>query len=308
MGKITVEKVSFGRYGECVRISNGEKELIATLERGPYIVRYAYVGEENMFFEDVDDKYTNDVSSSEFKGDTWHVVGGHRLWLSPERHPRTYYPDDYAVECEMIENGAVLKAPVQEWTFMQYTTEIKMDESGDVKIRHIVTNKGAWAVKVAPWTVTVMQTGGLAVIPQNTEDTGFFPNKWINFWSYTPMNDERLHIGGKYIALEQRSDMERAAKVGVLNENGYMAYFVNGNVFIKKFGFVRGAEYPDNGCNSESYTCDGYTEMECLSPFAEIDADKQAVHEESWRLMRAEAPKACDDESIDAAMAVVKAQ
>ena len=98
MKKVVSEKIICENYGECVRISNGEKELIATIERGPYIVRYAYIGEENMFYEDLDNKYTNDVTASEFKGNTWCVVGGHRLWLSPEKHPRTYYPDDYRVE------------------------------------------------------------------------------------------------------------------------------------------------------------------------------------------------------------------
>lgn len=297
---ITVEKIQYADYGECVKISNGEKELIATLERGPYIIRYAFAGEENMFFEDVNNKYTNDVTESEFKGNTWCVVGGHRLWISPERHPRTYYPDDYAVDCKITESGAVLKAPVQEWTYMQYTTEIEMEENGDVNIKHYVTNKGAWATKIAPWTVTVMQTGGLAVIPQNERKTGFFPNKWACFWDYTPMNDNRLYLGEKYATLTQKTDCEKAAKVGFLNEHGYMVYFVNGNAFIKKFGFEEGAEYPDNGCNCESYTCDGYTEMECLSPFVTLDSNKTTVHEESWSLVRSKSVSPTDENAIAA--------
>ncbi len=295
MSKVTVEKVTYGNYGECIKISNGEKEVIATLERGPYIVRYAYVGEDNMFFEDVENKYTNDVSASPFKGDTWCVVGGHRLWLSPERHPRTYYPDDYEVKCTIVDNGAVLEAPVQEWTYMQFTTCITMNEDGDVDVKHTVTNHGAWATKIAPWTVTVCQTGGLCVIPQNVTDTGFFPNKWMCFWSYTPMNDERLYIGDKYITVDQKN-MEKAAKIGVLNEHGYMVYFVNDAAFVKKFDYVKGAEYPDHNCNCESYTCDGYTEMECLSPFTELDANETTTHCESWKLVRCEKPAGdCED-------------
>ncbi len=301
---VTVEKVKYGNYGECLRITNGEKELIATLERGPYIVRYAFVGEENMFFEDVNNKYTNDVSKSNFNNDTWCVVGGHRLWLSPERHPRTYYPDDYKVECNIVDNGAILEAPVQEWTFMQYTTCIEMEENGDVNIKHAVTNKGAWATKIAPWTVTVCQTGGLCVIPQNVTDTGFFPNKWMCFWQYTPMNDERFYIGDRFITVEQKN-MEKAAKLGVLNEHGYMVYFSNGNAFVKKFAYEKGAQYPDNNCNCECYTCDGYTEMECLSPLRELEADDTVIHNESWSLVKAEMPKSNDEDALTAAMAKV---
>lgn len=283
---ITVEKIDYAPFGGCLKISNGEKEIVATLEKGPYIVRCAFVGEENMFYEDRENKYTNDVTESEFKGNTWRVTGGHRLWISPERHPRTYYPDDYAVSCEITARGAVLKAPVQEWTHMQYTTEIEMEDNGDVKIKHSVTNKGAWGVKIAPWTVTVMQTGGIAVIPANTRKTGFFPNKWVCFWDYTHMNDPRIYLGEKYSALLQRTDCETAAKIGFINERGCMVCFVNGNAFVKKFGFEEGAEYPDNGCNCESYTCDGYTEMECLSPLTNLDAGETAVHEERWHLVR----------------------
>lgn len=301
MGKVEVSKVTYGNYGECLKVTNGEKELIATLERGPYIVRYAYVGEENMFFEDKENKYTNDVSASPFKGDTWCVVGGHRLWISPERHPRTYYPDDYAVKCTLTDNGALLEAPEQEWTHMQQSTAIVMDENGDVEIKHTVKNCGAWGVEIAPWTVTVCQTGGLCVIPQNVTNTGFFPNKWVCFWQYTPMNDERFYIGDKFLTVEQKN-MDKAAKVGVLNEHGYMTYFVNGAAFVKKFGFVRGEKYPDNNCNCECYTCDGYTEMECLSPLALLESGETVTHAESWSLTRAQMPARCDEDAIAKAM------
>lgn len=298
MGNVRVEKVCLENYGECVKISNGEKELVATLERGPYIVRYAFVGEENMFYEDLDGKYTNDVTASPFIKDTWHVVGGHRLWISPERHPRTYYPDDYSVECVITERGAILRAPVQEWTLMQYTTEIEMRDNGDVDLKHYITNKGAWPTKIAPWTISVMRPGGLAVIPQNKRDTAYFPNKWAAFWPYTPMNDDRLYLGESFATISQKCDCEKAAKVGFLNEHGYMIYFVNNNAFVKKFGFDKSAEYPDNGCNCESYTCDGYTEMECLSPFVTLDANESVTHEEEWVLARSEFVAANDEAAI----------
>ncbi len=297
MAKVTVEKITYAPYGECLKVTNGEKELIATLERGPYIVRYAYVGEENMFFEDKENKYTNDVTNSPFKGDTWCVVGGHRLWISPERHPRTYYPDDYAVKCTMTENGAILEAPEQEWTQMQQTTEITMDENGNVDIKHTVKNTGAWAVTIAPWTVTVCQTGGLCVIPQNVTNTGFFPNKWVCFWQYTPMNDERFYLGDKFITVDQKN-MEKAAKLGVSNEHGYMVYFVNDAAFVKKFNYDKSAQYPDHNCNCECYTCDGYTEMECLSPLGALEAGDTVTHCESWKLTKAARPERCNEEAI----------
>ncbi len=78
-----------------------------------------------------------------------------------------------------------------------------------------------------------------------------------------------------------------AAKIGVLNENGWMAFLKNGSAFIKKFGFVEGAKYPDNGCNCESYTCKNYTEAECLSPVQTIAPGACAEHKEEWVLKKA---------------------
>ncbi len=284
---IQTSEVNYGIFGRCLRMTNGEKELLATVDMGPYIIRYGFVGEDNMFFEDVDKFATNDVTDSPYKKDLWWVVGGHRLWCSPEVAPRTYYPDYYPVDVKLQGNTAVLSAPMQEWSQIQCTTKITMNDDGNVELEHIVTNKNAWAIELAPWTVSVMNSGGVAYIPQNKRKTGFFPNKWVCFWDYTPMNDNRISLGADYITVSMDPDNEIAAKIGVLNEHGWMAYLNKGNAFIKKFGFADGAKYPDNGCNCESYTCKKYTEMECLSPVVKLEPEGCAVHKEAWTLKKA---------------------
>lgn len=284
---IQTSEVNYGIFGKCLRMTNGEKELLVTLDIGPYVIRYGYIGEDNMFFEDVDKFATNDVTNSPYKQDLWWVVGGHRLWCSPEIAPRTYYPDYYPVECRVEGGKAVLIAPMQEWSQIQCTTEITMAEDGNVTLEHKITNMNAWDIELAPWTVTVMNAGGVAYIPQNKRETGFFPNKWVCFWDYTPMNDSRIALGSDYITVSMDPENDVAAKVGVLNEHGYMVYLNKGNAFIKRFGFVEGAKYPDNGCNCESYTCKKYTEMECLSPIMRIAPGASASHSESWELKKA---------------------
>lgn len=285
---IQISEVNYGIFGKCLRMTNGEKELLATTDMGPYIIRYGYVGEDNMFFEDVERFATNDVTDSPYKKDLWWVVGGHRLWCSPEVAPRTYYPDYYPVDVKIHGNTVVLTAPMQEWSQIQCSTKITMDESGNVDLEHTVTNKNAWAIEFAPWTVTVMNEGGVVYIPQNLRKTGYFPNKWVCFWDYTPMNDSRISLGKDYITVSMDSEKDAAAKIGVLNEHGRMVYLNKGNAFIKKFGFIENAVYPDNGCNCESYTCKKYTEMECLSPISRIEPECGAVHTERWILKKAD--------------------
>lgn len=284
---VQINEIEYGNYGKCLRMTNGEKELIATLDMGPCIIRYGYIGGENIFFEDVDKTATNDITDSPYEENLWWVVGGHRLWCSPEIFPRTYYPATKKLDCEINANSATFIAPMQEWSQILCAVKVTMDDDGNVKLEHSVTNMNAWDIELAPWTISVMNTGGVAYIPQNKRKTGFFPNKWVCYWDYTPMNDSRVSLGEDYISVSMDSSKEVAAKIGVLNENGWMAYILNGNAMIKRFGYAEGAGYPDNGCNCECYTCKNYTEMECLSPMAKLPAGGTVVHKEEWELKRA---------------------
>lgn len=285
---VQIIETEYGNYGKCIKMTNGEKELIATVDMGPCIIRYGYVGEENMLYEDVDKTATNDITDSPFDGDEWWVIGGHRLWCSPEVFPRTYYPAMKKLDVKIEGNTATFTSQVQEWSQIQTAISVTMEEDGNVKLNHIVTNKNAWDIELAPWTISAMAPDGMVYIPQNKRKTGFFPNKWVCFWDYTEMNDSRISLGSDYITLSMDASKPLAAKVGVLNEHGWMAFLKNGNAFVKKFGYVEGANYPDNGCNCESYTCKNYTEAECLSPTQKIAPNGTAEHKEEWILKKAD--------------------
>lgn len=287
MMSVQISEIEYGSYGKCIRMTNGVKELIATADMGPCIIRYGFIGEDNMFFEDVDKTATNDITDSPYEENEWWVVGGHRLWCSPEVFPRTYYPGTKLMNVKVDGNTVTFNAPMQEWSQIQLAISVTMDEDGNIDLCHSVSNKNAWDIELAPWTISVMNGGGVAYIPQNKRKTGFFPNKWVCYWDYTPMDDSRIKLGSDYITVSMDPSKELAAKIGVLNENGWMAYLNKGNAFIKRFAFEEGAPYPDNGCNCESYTCKNYTEMECLSPMTKIPAGGSACHKESWELKKA---------------------
>src|SRR5664279_5701904 len=86
-----IETVDFGGWPNCIRLSNGEIELIATTDVGPRIIRLGFVGGQNLFH--------NYPSTLGRIGDReWNNYGGHRLWHAPEVFPRTYAPDNVPVE------------------------------------------------------------------------------------------------------------------------------------------------------------------------------------------------------------------
>jgi hypothetical protein len=68
-----VERVAYFGENNCYRFSNGTVELIVTTDIDPRIIRYAFVGEENILGE---------VPQLALKTDwgLWKPYGGHRLW------------------------------------------------------------------------------------------------------------------------------------------------------------------------------------------------------------------------------------
>ena len=91
---ISIKEVRYKNFGKCLFISNDLMEVLVTVDIGPRIIKCNLKGKENMMFEDVERNFSNDVSSMFGEEKTWYTYGGHRIWLSPEGFPETYYPDN----------------------------------------------------------------------------------------------------------------------------------------------------------------------------------------------------------------------
>ncbi len=296
---ITKEIVNYSIWGKCIRISNGREELYVTIDFGPQIMRYGFVGKPNMFFEDINDLQNKDLpKEGAFKNDKWHIFGGHRLWMSPESYPQTYYPAGDPVEYELIENGCIVRQGVQEYTNMQTEMKIEMSDNG-VKVEHKITNKNAWPVKLAPWAISVMAQGGTEVVPQPDKDTGLLGNRLLALWPYTKLTDERVTWGDKYIVLTQNTNVNRSFKFGINGEKGFAAYLYEGMMFVKKHIHIDGAEYPDGGMSYETYTDAKILEMESIAPLTEIKPDGYTLHTETWQLYDKITPDFSSDEAIE---------
>ena len=44
-----LREIQYGGFGRCVELSNGEVDIVATLDCGPRIIRYGFTGGKNMF-------------------------------------------------------------------------------------------------------------------------------------------------------------------------------------------------------------------------------------------------------------------
>ncbi|NLH98927.1 MAG: hypothetical protein GX446_05475 [Chthonomonadales bacterium] len=304
-GDVKVEKVAYFGQPNCYKLTNGTVEVIVTTDIGPRVIRYGFVGKANVFAE-----LPDDVVQTEWGA--WKPYGGHRFWHAPEVKPRSYAPDNDKVAFEMVgTDGIRLTQAVEQHTGMQKEMVVTLDPVGTgVKVAHRLTNKGVWSVEAAAWALTIVAGGGTTIIPQEpyiSHDDYVLPARPMVLWHYNDFTDPRWTIGKKYIRLRTEETMNFAQKVGVANKQGWMAYLNGGTLFVKRFPYMPGAKYPDEGCNCETFTKGTFMEVETVGPLMTIQPGDTIEHVERWFLFGDVKP-GTTEATLDAAIAPLVAK
>ncbi|MEA3345068.1 MAG: hypothetical protein U9Q78_02280 [Chloroflexota bacterium] len=291
-----IERVSYAGWDNCYRLTDGEVELIATSDIGPRIVWLGFVGGENVFGE-LEDQL------GLVGGDEWLPYGGHRFWHSPEAMPRSYYPDNEPIQVETEgEEELRLIQPPESTTGMQKTMEVTLAED-HVEVAHTLRNEGLWPVEAAPWALSVMTLGSVAIIPQpQGNPEALLPNRTLMLWPYTDMTDPRVHWGHKFILLRQDPTIEQRIKLGLNVDDGWCASLVGETLFLKGFDVFEEAIYPDNGCTVEAYTDNRFLELETLGPLAYLEPGESTTHMEYWYLFGGVRCDLSDEDDIERAL------
>ncbi|MCL2518352.1 MAG: hypothetical protein FWF15_07305 [Oscillospiraceae bacterium] len=281
-----IKEVDYANYGKCLSISNGIMEVYVTIDLGPRIIKCNICGKENLMFNDLTRGISNDVSDAFGENKTWYIYGGHRMWVSPENLPLTYYPDNEKVAYKMTSNGAVFTPPVQKVNDLQHEIEIVMDcNEAKMDVIHRLTNIGCKNVTGAIWALSVMREDGVCVVPQPQNDTGLLSNRVFSIWAYTDMSDERVFWGEKYIAVKQTSN-DRKFKFGINNIESWIAYINKDQALVKCYSPNHpDGNYPDYGVSTEVFTNEHFLEAETLSELCDIAPKETITHVETWKLV-----------------------
>lgn len=273
--------------------------MIVTLEVGPRIIRFGRIGGPNEFVE-----YAKDMGKS--GGDEYHSYGGHRLWIAPEEAPKTTTPDNESVMESVERDWHVFTAAVEPWHVQK---EIRIKAQGDFfLVEHRIYNRGVYSIELAPWALTVMALGGECVWPQAPyvpQPQQLLPVRPIALWSYTNMSDPRWTWGRRTVRLRQTFEQE-PQKVGCRVEQGIAGYANHGNFYFKRFPYMEGANYPDFGCNFETFTRHDMLEVESLGPLQAVAPGAYASHLESHHLLLDTTPPADDDACADFLLSLVQ--
>lgn len=285
-----VEVKNYKDFGQVLSISNGIIEAYITLDVGPRIIKFGYIGGQDFMHSERSLYQT--ASGEEFEnffgtGKISELLGGHRIWAAPETYPQTLYPDLDKVNYELIDNGAIFTPPAETENGIQKQLIITMsDDSADMNVGMRIINISDAPKEYAVWGVTMCNSDGHLIIPANTNDTGRLPNRTIAIWSYTDISDDRIVFNKKYYVISPKAK-EEALKIGFDLNCGTAYYVLGDDVFIKKYETKHPyAKYPDGNCSFETYTNSLYIELETLSELKFVNPNEALELTENWSLKK----------------------
>ncbi|MFQ3649721.1 MAG: hypothetical protein SNJ75_05260 [Gemmataceae bacterium] len=283
-----IETIAQWGWPEVLRIWDDRYELLVPLSVGPRILSFRRHDGPNVF-------HLIPEQLGRAGEPTWMPRGGHRLWTAPEDLTRTYAPDNSPIQWQRTPQGVILTQDDPHYALRkQFHLSF---EQGAVTVDHLITPTGPQVSGFSLWALTVLAPGGFEWLPlppkaahpgppENARSANdYAPNQNLVLWPFTYLNDPRFYWGQRAIHLRQDSSATTPTKLGLLQTQGWSAYVLGQEVFVKEFAYDPLAEYPDRSCNFETFTNADMLEMETLSPLVvRTEVGRTYHHRERWRL------------------------
>lgn len=256
--------------------------LVAPLAYGPRVMHFASKDGSNLLIELKDEKGLGP------NGD-FLLRGGHRLWHAPEDTERTYQPDNDPVEMNLLpgKHGFILRQQTEGKTGIKKTVQIEATGPRAVKVGHELKNEGLWPIACAPWGLTMFKGGGRAVIPllpKGEHPRDLLPNYSLVSWPYTDFSSGGWSFAPSFIGINTK-EVRSPQKIGITGYPGWLAYWLNGDAFIKAAPLAPEALYPDSGSKAEIFSNGEMIELETLGPLAPLQPGESCHHHEYWGVL-----------------------
>lgn len=269
----------FGRPTRRLEGAHCWVEVLA--EGGPRVLRFGRRGGPNVFAETP--KATWDAGHG-----TYELLGGHRFWFAPETADCSV-PDAAGLALTTLPGApgpAVrLVGAVEAPTGLRKTIEVRLDaDTAAMSLRHVLANEGSRTLEIAPWPVTQLRLGGMAVapLPPGDEEPSSRPNQLVVLWPYASGSDDRIEIGDHRLTVFARP--AKPMKVGCLSATGTAGYLLDGLLVMLRFTPARGSVHPDLGCNLEIYSDERTIELETIGPLVSLAPGDSVTHDERWEI------------------------
>jgi len=132
----------------------------------------------------------------------------------------------------------------------------------------------------------MFRLGGVGIFPQpaeNVDDAGLLSNRRLSLWPYTRIDDPRLNLRDDFLLIYAKPDLP-PIKLGYFNPQGWLGYWLDDVLFVKRFEARADTSYPDHECNSEFYCNDRFIELESLGPLESVKPGQTLHHSELWEI------------------------
>jgi hypothetical protein len=210
----------------------------------------------------------------------YYLYGGHRVWKAPED---SFYncPEDH-VTVITEEDRVMLRSSIDA-SGLQKEISFCLDENR-VQLTHQITWHGQEPIELAPWTITQLPLGGMAILPQSDLTAGSMPTRSLAVWPYASVADPRLELHDDLILVYGSAD-QKYFKAGSYDPFGWAAYLLDKVLFVKRFPVSDFRELPDLGSNVEVFVWDSYIELETLGKLTWLNPGESVSFEETWEVM-----------------------
>ena len=154
-------------------------------------------------------------------------------------------------------------------SFISGTTEVERQEIG---ANAIVTGLGSNRVAAGTASMTVTLRFDF------NSDTN--ADRVAVLFDFT---DDRWTFGSRYVFLRQ-NPKKGPTKIGLAHPVPWVAYLNQGTLFVKRFGRLEWADYPDMGTTYQTFSNEDMLEMETVGPLVTLIPGQSAELEETWEL------------------------
>lgn len=268
---------------ECIKVKFGEINLLLTSTVGPRILSFTYRDSGNIFAE-LPGEFLNHSEKRKF-----FFYGGHRLWIAPEIPSSTYLPDNQPIMINQQPDGVeLIQKPSAEAGLKKSILIQETDHKNILIIDHFLMNESGKEITVAPWAITQLKLGGMAILPFKTtenEGSSFLPNRSLSLWPYTDIHDARIHINKDFVFITTSPESENPLKIGIPHFQKWIAYFIHGYLFIKYSNETAPDCTLDMGAAGQCYCNDKFLELETLGKYKKLKPGETIKHREVWKII-----------------------
>jgi hypothetical protein len=120
----------------------------------------------------------------------------------------------------------------------------------------------------------------------------------MSIWEYSNLADPRFKIGNRFIFVGQDVKATEPLKIGLMDTDGWAAYWTKETMFVKTFDYKAGAVYPDFGSSVEVYSGNTNLELETIAPLKLFQPGESVEHVEQWFLFNGP-PEPLTDADVD---------